>query len=155
MADMSGKVRAEFDAAAAWTLRDVADGAETGADDDYETGVAIDKLLGAYWDNGEVADGLIKINVHVTAITHANSNAYTLVAQACTAADGTGAVEVGRLLIDPSIGANKYYELYVSSKMIEQLAPDADFLRVGVLKTTSGGTPSITYGAWATYHGHG
>jgi hypothetical protein len=154
MADMSGKVRAEFDAGAATLLRNVADGAETGADSDYETGIALSKLLGAYWDNGEVADGLIKVNVFVTAVTHANSNAYTLEVQACNDAGGTSPVEVARLTINPSRGAD-YYEIYVSSKMIEKLAPNADFLRIGVTKTTSGGSPSITYGAWATFHGHG
>jgi hypothetical protein len=154
MADMSGKVRAEFDAAAAVTLRAVTDGAETGADSDYETAVALSKLVDAYWDNGEVADGLIKVNVYVTAVTDANDNAYTFEVQACNDAAGAGAVEVARLEIDPSLGA-EYYELYVSSKMIEKLAPSADFIRIGVTKTTSGGTPSVTYGAWMTFHGHG
>jgi len=154
MADMSGKVRSEFDAAAAVTLRNVADGAETGADTDYETAVALDKLVDAYWDNGEVADGLIKINVFVTAVTNANSNAYILLVEACEDSGGTGNVEVARLSVNPALGA-EYYEIYVSSKMIAKLAPNADFIRIGVTKTTSGGTPSITYGAWMTYHGHG
>lgn len=154
MADMSGKVRAEFDAAAAVTLRNVADGAETGADADYETGVALAKLVDAYWDNGEVAEGLIKINIYVTALTHADSNTYTFLVEACNDAGGSSNVEVARLAANPSLGA-EYYEIYVSSKMIEKLAPNADFLRIGCTKTTSGGTPSITYGAWMTYMGHG
>lgn len=152
MPDMSGHVRAEFDAATTVTLRDIDDGAETGADVDAELGVPLDRLDHAFWDNGEIADGLLKVNIYVSAIVNANSNAYVWSLEACTAADGTGAVEVARLSAVPADGAG-YYESYVSSDMIKKLLPAATHLRIKCTKTTSGGSPSITYGAWLTFHG--
>lgn len=150
MADMSSKVRSEFDAAAAVELRDIADGAEAGADTDSETGVAISKLVGAYWDNGEVADGLIKVNIYITTIVD-NSTNYIFLLEACNDAGGTGNLEVGRLTFDPVYGTG-YYQFYVSSAMIAKIAPDADFMRIGCTKADA--SDSVVYGAWATYHGH-
>ena len=61
MARMNSKVRREFDAAADVTLRDADDGAETATAS--ETGVSLNLLTDAYWDNDEQPNGVIMVSV--------------------------------------------------------------------------------------------
>lgn len=148
MADMSGKVRSEFDAATAVTLRNLADGAETGADTDVETGVALNTLTAAYWDNDEVPNGIIKLNTLVTATDAADGDeTYTVIWEVDTDVGFGTAVEVERLVV--TRGTTGYFERYVSSKYIEYMKAGALYIRVKVTK--GGTTPSITYGCWMTY----
>lgn len=154
MADMSGKVRAEFDAAAAVTLRDLADGAEGGADTDAETGVALNKLSGAYWDNGEIPNGLVKFNYVVQDVEFGAGETYTMILEVCEDAAGTGAVEIDRFVVPAGVGdeGDAYFERYVSSDFMKAVLSTGDFVRVKCTKTGAGA--DITYGCWMTYHGH-
>jgi len=145
MARMAGKVTREFDAAAAVTLRDAADGAETA--DVAEAGVALNTLTGAEWDNNEIPNGIIMVSVHVTAADYADTDeVYDLYFEADTTAGFASAVEVAALKAIPGTG---FYEVPISSKTIEKLEPGATHLRVRLDGT--GTSFSITYGAWMTY----
>jgi len=146
---MQSRVSAEFDAAEAVMLRDITDGAETGADTDAETGVALNQLLNAYWHNDEHPDGVIAMNVLITAIVN-DTTTYAIIFEACTAADGTGAVEVARLALTGAEGPG-FYRVFVSCANIDKMLATADFIRVKCTKTGAGA--SITYGVHATYAG--
>lgn len=148
---MNSKVLEEYDAGAATLLRNIADGAETGEDTDYETGVALNTLTGAYWDNDEVPNGLVAVSIYVSALDRTTGDeTYTFVVEVDTSDAFGSAVEVAR--IGPTgLTAAGYYRVIVDSKMIEALEPGATHIRIGVVKT--GTTPSVTYGAWMTYKG--
>lgn len=151
MARMAGKVSREFDAAAAITLRDIDDGAETA--DASEAGVLLNLLTDAYWDNDEQPNGLIMINVHVSAITlpDAGTDTADIYFEVDTASNFPSAVEVARL---KNITATGYYQVVVSSQLIEKLEAGATHIRARLDLTdadTDGAT--ITYGAWMTYDG--
>lgn len=144
---MQSRVSEEFDAAAGVTLRALTDGAETGADTDAETGVALNQLLNAYWHNDEHPDGVLAFNVLVTAIVD-DTTTYNVIFEACTAADGTGAVEIARLVIPPAYGPG-FYRAFVNVQNIDKQLAAADFIRVKCTKT--GASASITYGCWVTH----
>ena len=147
MARMAGKVRREFDAAAEITLRDIDDGAETA--DASEAGVALNVLNGAYWDNNEQPNGIFIISVHVSALDFTSADeVYDIYFEVDTSNSFASAKEVARL---KSIPATNYYEVVVSSQLIEALETGATHLRARL--DVSGTTPSITYGAWATFEG--
>lgn len=144
MARMNSKVRREFDAAAATTLRDIADGAETA--DASEAGVALNTLTDAYWDNDEVPQGIFLVAVTVSAINDADGYNYDIYLEVDTTSGFASAVEVGRLKSIPSVG---YFEVPISSQLIEALEEGATHIRARL--DVTGATPSITYGAWMTY----
>lgn len=145
MARMNSKVRREFDAAAATTLRDIADGAETA--DASEAGVALNTLTDAYWDNDEVPQGIFLVAVNVSAIDFVSADeVYDIYLEVDTASNFPSAKEVGRLKSIPSVG---YFEVPVSSQLIEALESGATHIRARL--DVTGTTPSITYGAWMTY----
>lgn len=147
MARMASKVRREFDAAAAVTLRDIDDGAETA--DAAETGVALNLLTDAYWDNDEQADGKIAVSIHVTAADYTTGDEeYDLYFEVDTASNFPSAKEVARLKGVPTTG---YYEVVIPTQLIEALEAGATHLRVRL--DVTGTTPSITYGAWMTFQG--
>lgn len=147
MARMSSKVTREFDAAAAVTLRDIDDGAETA--DIAEAGVPLNLLTDAYWDNDEQADGKIVISVHVSSADFTTlDEVYDLYVEVDTAVGFPSAKEVARLKSIP--GAN-YYELVVPTRLVEVLEPGATHIRLRL--DVAGTTPIITYGAWMTYQG--
>lgn len=150
MARMASKVRREFDAEAAITLRDLDDGAETA--DAAETGVALNTLKDAYWDNNEVPNGLFLVNVHVSELAKPdNDETFTLYVEVDTSNSFGSAVEVGRLHLIPSTG---FYEIVISSNNIEKLEPGATHIRVRLDVTDADNDPglaSITYGAWMTF----
>lgn len=145
MARMSSKVRREFDAAAAVTLRNIADGAETA--DAAEAGVALNTLTDAYWDNDEVPNGIFLVSFHVSALDVADTDeVYDIYVEVDTSSAFSSAKEVARLKTVPSVG---YFEVPVSSQLIEKLEAGATHIRVRL--DVTGTTPSITYGAWMTY----
>ncbi|MFM7009108.1 MAG: hypothetical protein ACKO0Z_07200 [Betaproteobacteria bacterium] len=145
MARMAGKVRREFDAEANVTLRDIDDGAETA--DASEAGVALSVLKDAYWDNNEQPNGIFLVSFHVSAADYASTDeVYDLYIEVDTASNFPSAKEVARLKSVPSTG---YYEVPVSSQLIEALEAGATHIRVRL--DVTGTTPSITYGAWMTY----
>lgn len=147
MARMASKVRREFDAAAAVTLRDIDDGAETA--DAAETGVALNLLTDAYWDNDEQADGKIAVSIHVTAADYTTGDEeYDLYFEVDTASNFSSAKEVARLKTVPTTG---YYEVVIPTQLIEALEAGATHLRVRL--DVTGTAPSITYGAWMTFQG--
>lgn len=145
MARMNSKVRREFDAAAAVTLRDIDDGAETA--DAAEAGVALNTLTDAYWDNDEVPQGIFLVSFHVSARDVADADeVYDIYIEVDTASGFSSAKEVARLKTIPSVG---YYEVPISSQLIEALESGATHIRARL--DVTGTTPSITYGAWMTY----
>jgi hypothetical protein len=149
---MNSKVLEEYDAGAATLLRNIADGAETGVDTDAETGVSLNTLSGAYWDNDEVPNGLVAVSIYVSALDRADvDETYTFIVEVDTQlAFGGTPTEVGR--IGPTgVTSTGYYRVIVDSKMIEKLCPGATHIRI---KCTKAGTsPSVTYGAWMTFKG--
>jgi len=145
---MSGKVTREFDAAAAVTLRNAADGAETA--DVAEAGVALNTLVDADWDNGEVPNGTVAISVLVSAMDTGNADeVYDLYFEVDTTDQFSSAKEVARIKGIPAVG---YYEVPVSSKLIEKLEAGATHIRARL--DVTGTTPSMTYGAWMTFLTH-
>ena len=147
MARMTGKVRREFDAAAAATLRDADDGAETA--DASEAGVTLNLLTNAYWDNDEQPNGIILIPITVLSIDRTTGDeTYDIYFEVDTSSAFSSAVEVARVKGITAVG---YYEVLVSSQLIEALEPGATHIRAKV--DVGGTTPSINYGAWMTFHG--
>lgn len=147
MANMSGKVKREFDAAAAVTLRALTDGSETA--DAAETGVALNTLSGAYWDNNDQPNGDIRVSVHVTALDKTTGDeTYDIYFETDSTLGFASAVEVARLF---HVGATGYYEVVIPSTLIEALDPTAKYLRARL--DVAGTTPIITYGAWMTFAG--
>lgn len=145
MARMNSKVTREFDAASAVTLRNIVDGAETA--DAAEAAVALNTLKDAYWDGNEVPNGKVVISVNVTALDLASADeVYDLYFEVDTASGFASAVEVARI---KSILTTGYYEVVVSSTLIEKLEVGATHIRARL--DVTGTTPSFTYGAWMTY----
>lgn len=149
MAIMASKVKEEFDAAAQVTLRNITDGAETGVDTDVETGVALNTLVNAYWDNSEVPNGIVAVSVFVSALDRGDADeTYIFIVEVDTSISFGSAVEVARL--GPTgLTATGYYRMLVDSQMISKLEPGATHIRIKCTKT--GTTPSVTYGAWMTF----
>jgi hypothetical protein len=144
---MAGKVTREFDAAAAITLRDIEDGAETA--DASEAGVLLNLLTDAYWDNDEQPNGIITVNVHVSAMDETTGDeVYDIYFEVDTASNFPSAIEVARLKAVPAAG---YYQVAIPSQLIEALEAGATHLRARL--DVTGTTPSITYGAWMTFQG--
>jgi hypothetical protein len=144
---MAGKVRREFDAAAEITLRDIDDGAETA--DASEAGVALNVLNGAYWDNNEQPNGIFIVPIHITTLDRTTGDeTYDFYLEVDTSSSFSSAKEVARLTGVTAVG---YYELVVSSQLIEALEAGATHLRVRL--DVGGTTPSVVYGAWAVFEG--
>lgn len=146
MADLTSKVTQEFDAATSITLRNLADGAETGVDTDAETPILLNTLKNAYWDNSEVPNDLMKCNVLVTAATFSGTNAYTLHVEVDDNAGFGSAKEVHRVVVE-RLG---FFLLHFSSSLVQMVKPGATHLRITAEKVGDS-VPSITYGAWLTY----
>ena len=137
------KVRHLIDAAANVTLRDITDGAETGASV-YETAIDLEVLDSAYWHNGEIPQQSFSAVVEVTALDTADGDGtYTINIQTDSElAFGDSPVIVASLVV-PAVGI---YVINLDGPTIEALDADATHLRIGVV--TDETTPSITYGAW-------
>lgn len=152
MARMASKVRREFDAEAAITLRDLDDGAETA--DAAETGVALNTLKDAYWDNNEVPQGIFLVNVHVSELgTYEAGETVDLYVEVDTSNSFASAVEVARLK-NVQVGGVGFYEIPVSSNNIEKLEPGATHIRIRADLTGDADTESVSYGAWMTFLAH-
>lgn len=147
MANMSGKVKREFDAAAAATLRVNGDGAETA--DAAETGVALNVLKDAYWDNNEQPNGHILVSIDVKSRDFTTGDElYDLYFEVDTSIAFATPVEVARVRVTGGVG---YYEAVLPASNIEKLEPGATHVRVRL--DVAGTTPSIDYAAWMTFHG--
>ena len=73
---------------------------------------------------------------------------YDIYFEVDTSSAFSSAVEVARVKGITAVG---YYEVLVSSQLIEALEPGATHIRAKV--DVGGTTPSINYGAWMTFHG--
>ncbi len=137
------KVRHLFDAEPTVTLRDITDGAETGASV-AETGISLDVLDDAYWHNGEVPQQTFSAVIEVTALDTADGDgSYTINLQTDSQlAFGDDPVIVASIVI-PSTGV---FVVNLDGPTIEALDPDATHIRAQLV--TDETTPSITYGAW-------
>lgn len=147
MAVNSSQTRMNFDTAAAVTLRDVTDGAETSTAS--ETAVSLAELDGAYWHAGEIPHGVFLIGVNVTAIDQTSDETYVVSIQVDdTLAMSDSPVTIASYtLTDLGTGT---YVFAIDSKMIPVLDPDTSGTDkwVRITATLGGTTPSITYGAW-------
>ncbi len=146
MANLSGKVKREFDAAAAATLRAIADGAETATA--AEAPVALNTLNNAYWDNNDQPNGDLRVSISVTSIDRSTDEEYTINIEVDTAAGFSTPKIVATLIEPPTVG---YYELVVPASLIEKLEPGATHIRAALV--AGGTTPSIDYAAWLTFGG--
>lgn len=143
MARMEGKIRREFDAEVAVTLRDAADGAETAAV--AEAGVDINALTKAYWDDGEIPHGVFLVNIHVPTVT-TDDETYTLDVEVDTTSGFASPVKVATV----SPVGKSYMTVPIESASVEALLSGASWLRLN-LSAVSGTAPSIVYGGWLTY----
>ena len=73
MARMNSRNRREYDAATDAVLRAAGLSAVTGGTDTTGTGVSLNRLSAAYWDNKEQPNGVFIVNINVTALTLADS----------------------------------------------------------------------------------
>lgn len=138
---MKSEVKYSFDAAAEATLRNAADGAETATA--AETPIDLDRLDKAYWDNGDIANGVFTTVVHVSALDVADADeTYTLTFEVDDVSGFTSPTVVGTCVVT----ATGVYSVILDSDTIKKRDPDARYLRVNA--TLGGTTPSITYGAW-------
>jgi hypothetical protein len=137
------KVRHLIDAAANVTLRDISDGAETGASV-YETAIDLEILDGAYWHNDEIPQQTFAAVIEVTALDVTDGDGTYVINLQVDSVVGFGdsPVIVASLTV-PSVGV---YVVNLDGPTIRALDANAAFLRVGVV--TDETTPSITYGAW-------
>jgi hypothetical protein len=147
MASMAGKVRREFDAAAAITLRSIDAAARTAAGADAS--VALNKLTDAYWDNDEFADGVFYLNVVVKSALTTGDQAYTIYVEV----DDTAVMSGETRLITVPVSGPGFYELTLSSSLIKQVRANAAFVRIGVA-ATGDDAKNIVYGGWLSFAGH-
>ena len=134
------KVRHLIDAAANVTLRDIDDGAETGAAV-YEALIDLETLDSAYWHNGEIPQQTFSAVVEVTALdTTDGDGTYTINLRT---SDGAGNYVIVASLTVPAVGI---YVINLDGPTIKALDDNATKLQIGVV--TDETTPSITYGAW-------
>lgn len=136
------KVRHSFDAEPKVTLRDLTDGAETASAN--ETGISLDTLDEAYWDNGVTPLQTAAVVFNITDLDTADgSEVYTLEVQVDSElAFGDSPVTIATLV--PT--AAGVYIVNLDGPTIDALDPDSTHIRVAL--TAAGVTPSITYGAW-------
>jgi hypothetical protein len=143
----SSKVRFTLDAAAAVTLRNIADGAETATA--TETAVPLNELDTAYWQDGnEVPYGVFGIQVNVTTLDKTTGDETYVLSLLVDDTSGLSdaPVTIASFTI-PAVGA---YVFYVDSKTISKLDPDTSGTDkwLAIRATLGGTTPSITYGAF-------
>lgn len=139
-----------FDADAAVTLRDVADGAETSTAS--EAGISLNVNGTAYWASGDAPYRTMAVVVHVTAVDDTTGDeAYTFSVETDSQQGfGDSPVAVASL---PDIGgaagsqnALGYWVMLLDTDTMAKL--DADATHIRITCTIAGTTPSITYAAW-------
>lgn len=159
MVMMQGRIPAEFDAAAHTLLAGTGDPVvgvtDTGADRDVHTGVSLDTLITAttkpntgkaYWDNGEVPDGMFVVNIWVSALSGASST-FTFALEVFTSNSfGSARTVVTSLTLTQGVHAAGFYRMLVDAKTIQLMLPNATHAAISTTKATD--SPSITYVAW-------
>jgi hypothetical protein len=145
----ASRVRALPDTDASVVLRNIADGAETSTV--IEASVSLKELDLAWWHDGnEIPGGIFEVNVHVTALNGAGTNAYTL----DVIVDDVAAMnDTPRVVATLNLAAEQtgFYKLLIDSKNIPLLDTDTSGTDkfIAMRATIAGDTsPSITYGAW-------
>lgn len=145
----STRVKYLMDTAAAVTLRDYDDGAETSTA--TETAVSLSELDGAYWQDGkEIPNGTIAVQVFITACDFTTGDeTYVLDLLVDDTSDMSNTpVSVAKVTVPG--GTTGPIVMLVDAKSIPTLDTDSSGADKWIaIKATLGGTsPSITYGAW-------
>lgn len=144
----ASRVKYLIDAAAAVTLRDIADGAETPSGSSvWETAKSLNELRTAFWDNKEIPGGTFVVEINVTAVT-LSTNVYKIGLRVDdVVAQNNNPVVIQEIPIK-GVGV---YHMIVNSKDIPNFDSDSDgtgkWLAIGVTESGTPATPSITYGA--------
>jgi len=141
------RVRMQMDKAAAVTLRDAADGAETATA--TETAVPLNLIKGAYWQDGnELPHGVFEVGVDVVNADVGTGASYTFsLIGDDTSNMSDSPVTLFSVLLPVKAG---FYRFAIDSKTIMSLDGDeggADYW-IAAKMTLAGTGPSITYGAW-------
>lgn len=144
----ASKVKVQFDGAAAVTLRDVADGAETATA--TEAAISLSELDDAYWQDGDIPHGVFEVVVHVTAISTVDSdNTYQL---DLVVDDTSNMSDTPRVVASLPLATRQtgVYYMYVDSRNIPKLDTDSSGSDkwMAIKATLAGTSKSITYGAW-------
>lgn len=145
----SSRARKMFETAAAATLRNVTDGAETSTA--TETAVSLNELDTAYWHDGkEIPYSNIVVGIHVTASDFTTGNeTYSLTIQVDDTSDHSNSpVTVWTQAVVG--GFTGYIEAVIPAANIPLLDTDSSGTDkwIAIKATLAGDTPSITYGAW-------
>lgn len=142
MAKMTGGVAFMIDSDPANTLRSDSAAAITATT--AETGISLNRLLDAYWDNKEVPAGEIEVGVVVTEVDRGTGDE-TLVLSLEVGPAGFGS-GVHTVATTPVITAPGSFKMCFDPKIVESIGAGPVQLRI---KATLGGTtPSVKYGAW-------
>lgn len=144
----ASKVKYTKDAAAAVTLRNLSDGAETSTA--TETAVSLNELDGAYWHDGtEIPYGVIAVQFLVTACDATTGDeTYVLSIQVDDTSDHSNSpVTVWSQTV--TRGFTGALTAHIDAKNIPLLDTDTSGTDkwIAVKATLGGTTPSITYGA--------
>lgn len=135
-----------FDAAAAVTLRNVTDGAETATA--TEAGVSLSELDTAYWHNGEIPHGVFEVAVHITALDTGNADeTYVL---SLLVDDTSDMSNTPATIATYTVTSAGFVKMLVDSKSLAELDAESSGADkwLAIKATLAGTTPSITYGAW-------
>lgn len=144
----ASRVKYHVDKAAAVTLRDIADGAETPSGSTvWEAAKSLNELRDAYWHDKEIPHGVFVVEIEVTAVT-LSTNVYTMHLRVDDVeAQNNNPVTIQSIPIK-GVGV---YHMYVDSKDIPNFDSDVDgtgkWIAVGVQESGTPASPSITYGA--------
>lgn len=148
MAKMNGVLKFGVDLEATVTLRPEADGAETPAVNATvnENALALNALNGAYWQtDGELADKQIAVVIHVSAMTTAGGETYTMSIQF----DDSAAFTSGVTHATFTLTAPGYYVFYFDMDTVTALDATKKPTHVRTSFSTGGaGVPSLDYWAW-------
>lgn len=145
----SSRVPLMFDTAAAVTLRDITDGAETSTA--TETPVSLNEIDGPYWaDGNEIPYGDIEVGIHVTACNAADADeTYVLTIQVDDTSDHSNTpVTVWTQAV--TRGFAGFIKAVIPADNIPLMDTDTSGTDkwIAIKATLGGTTPSITYGAW-------
>lgn len=141
MAKMSGGVPFLIDSDPANLLRDDTAAAITATT--AETGISLNRLTQAWWDNNEVPAGNIEVGVHVSEMDRTTGDETVTFTLEVGPSGFGSAVAVATSGPVTSTGS---FKMEFDAKRIEQLGTTYTHLRIKA--TVAGTTPSVKYGAW-------
>lgn len=141
MARMTGGVAFMIDSDPANTLRSDSAAAITATAS--ETGISLDRLVDAWWDNKEVPAGEIEVGVVVTEMDRTTGDEAAVFTLEVGDASFTSPVAVATSGAVTALGS---FKLAFDARRVEQLG--ASFTHLRIKATLSGTTPSVKYGAW-------